>query len=588
MAVGRPTMWGGEERTMLALSALLCCASVGDDPIELSSRIVEANIFRNGTMSVVREVDIPPGDGVYKLDVVPDAASGTFWYEVDGDGEVKSLRTKWSENVIRREVQLYAVGDILIENVGKQVSLSYRDPNQRLQRLKGVVRYVSPPALGTVIIDRGGGKLTVIRVTQVVELDAKGLDLVGEVVLTEEGAELVVEASSESGCRLLLYSIETGATWAPSYRVTLNGDRCTIDMKTQVAVGPRQFDDTRVGLVAGKPGFPAAPVADLASGLAPLVDFIAGVRMPRYRPGAEHDPFDALKQRYTSQGRESAKAGFQYGAALSRISVVSADPTLMNFALGGGFGGGGRGGFGGPGDNPYTYPSTGYRDPNQPVPLNRVEDLFRIDVGPMTLERGERLTRSYRTVEGDARHLYRWTVRDYITRSGSPRGVLLDEVEHLIRLTSDEPFVMPDGDCLIMKDGLPLAKSEMPFTAAGQDANVVLGAAVDIPVTHTLHDIKREVLNFQNTEFPGRAHTKFTREAHFKIVNTRKEAIEFELVYEIIADLIDAEPDETETIRLVFPYQGSSRYHRPSRNTWRFTIEPGEEKTLTVKHIRRE
>ena len=239
-------------------------------------------------------------------------------------------------------------------------------------------------------------------------------------------------------------------------------------------------------------------------------------------------------------------------------------------------------------DNPYSYPSSGYRDPNQPVPLNRVEDLFRIDVGLLTLERGERLTRSYRSVEGDARHLYRWTVRDYITRSNVQRGAVLDEVEHLIRLTSDEPFVMPDGDCLVMKDGLPLAKSEMPFTAAGQKASVVLGAAVDIPVTHVLQEIERERIDSRNAEWFGWSHTKYTREAHFKIINTRKEAIEFELVYEIIADLIDANPDETETIRLVYPYSGSSRYHNPSRNTWRFTIEPGEEKILIVKHIRRE
>ncbi|MCH7903767.1 MAG: hypothetical protein IH944_04275 [Armatimonadetes bacterium] len=566
---------------MIVLSALLCGAFVGDELPELSSRIVEANIFRNGTMSVVREVYIPPGGGVYKLDVVPDAASGTFWYEIDGDGQVNSLRTKWSENVTRQEVQLFAVGDILIENVGNQVSLSYRDPNNRLQKLRGEVRYVSPAALGTVIIDRGGGKLTIISVTQVVELDVKGLDLVGEVVLTEDGAELVVDVSTENGCTLLLSSIETGATWAPSYRVTLSGERCTIDMKTQVAVGPREFDDTRVGLIAGRPGFPSAPVADLASGLAPLVDFIAGVRMPRYRPGAERDPFDALKQQYTNQGRPGAMPGYQYADALYRPVMAFASSVFAGVRPGG-YSPGGV-------DNPYYYPSSNvYRDPNQPVPLNRVEDLFRIDVGLLTLERGERLTRSYRSVEGDARHLYRWTVRDYITRSNVQRGAVLDEVEHLIRLTSDEPFVMPDGDCLVMKDGLPLAKSEMPFTAAGQKASVVLGAAVDIPVTHVLQEIERERIDSRNTEWFGWSHTKYTREAHFKIVNTRKEAIEFELVYEIIADLVDANPDETETIRLVYPYSGSSRYHNPSRNTWRFTIEPGEEKILIVKHIRRE
>ena len=52
---------------------------------------------------------------------------------------------------------------------------------------------MSPAALGTVIIDKGGGKLTIIRVSQVVELDLKGLDLVGEVVFTEDGAELVID-----------------------------------------------------------------------------------------------------------------------------------------------------------------------------------------------------------------------------------------------------------------------------------------------------------------------------------------------------------------------------------------------------------
>ncbi|HSI71840.1 MAG TPA: hypothetical protein VK934_01575, partial [Fimbriimonas sp.] len=79
----------------------------------MKSRIVEASVFKSGLVMLTREVQIPAGEGLYKLDVLPEAIDGTFWYRSADGLTIGDVETKLRIKDRQEKVKVSSMYDLL-------------------------------------------------------------------------------------------------------------------------------------------------------------------------------------------------------------------------------------------------------------------------------------------------------------------------------------------------------------------------------------------------------------------------------------------------------------------------------------------
>src|SRR5687768_13449602 len=105
------------------LFMLLPIYAPAPDPVQLTTRVVEAAVFKSGLVYLTREAMIPAGKATYKLDTIPTAIDGTFWYGSPDGLVVTDLRTSL-KLVDKKDVSdPKTISQYLFANVGKRVTL---------------------------------------------------------------------------------------------------------------------------------------------------------------------------------------------------------------------------------------------------------------------------------------------------------------------------------------------------------------------------------------------------------------------------------------------------------------------------------
>src|SRR5271170_3331389 len=88
----------------------------------------------------------------------------------------------------------------------------------------------------------------------------------------------------------------------------------------------------------------------------------------------------------------------------------------------------------------------------------------------------------------------------------------------------------------LQTDGVPLAQVPMPFTASGQEANLVLGSAEDL-----LHHIDVREVERQPVVNPRIVNSvSVLNEATIEATNTRTDPVDVELDFEVAGALVDS------------------------------------------------
>jgi len=333
-------------------------------------------------------------------------------------------------------------------------------------------------------------------------------------------------------------SLETGAVWAGSYLVEIAGDRAEVDGKAQLAVGGLRFENVAVQLLAGEPRMQTSWKYDLASGIGSVQGFVSGhqTRYGELRKG-ERDPYERLDEVFRA-------------AAMALQS--------RNFGGAGGFGGAGFGGDPGAREIERFTPDRS----NAQTAADPAEDVFLYDLGKITLQPGDRLTRPLLNmgIPYELVHTYE--------DSNNPKGV-----QKSLRLRNDSNVPLTPGTCLVLKDGKLLANSTMPFAAKSQKANIDLGGVLDVKVFSTGGTVKREQVKDSKP-----ARYLLTDRKTFFVENPREEAIDFELTTEVDGRVVD---DGGGTITDVNPYFARSPVSR-YRVEWRFKVPPRSHKKVEV------
>lgn len=420
------------------------------NPMTLHSRVISAAIFKPGLAMLVREVEVPAGSGSYALDELPDAIDGSFWFSSPDDAQVSDMNTTIRLQDDSRTYDAKTIAEMIYANVGKHMSMKVYKGQNELETVAGTVVNLEERD-GNTTVKLDGGSMRSVSVGQIIELDPTGLST----TYTRKGKvpslHVQFKAIASKAAHVRFTTMEPGAAWNASYLVDLGNDTSArVEGKAQLGLGGLKFVNTDTKLMAGFPNLPTATKFDLAAGYGSLDSYLhtGQNNFAQFRPGP-FDPYDLFAT--WIQQMQQALARFTVGT----LQYYSYDNSFVGD--GGNFGGMARGGlFTG------TTPSGFERDASKTLPTDagifRSESLYAYPIGPTTLEPGDRLTKLLFEQSSHYRTIYRWEAID----ANNP-------VEQFVRVHNDGKTPWTGGVVTIAKTGVPLAQTDMPFTAVGKD-----------------------------------------------------------------------------------------------------------------------
>ncbi|CAN5434015.1 hypothetical protein BH11ARM1_BH11ARM1_03850 [soil metagenome] len=525
---------------------LLSLAFAASGPVVLHSRITNASIFKSGLVYLTREVTVPAGKGDYCLDEVPTAIDGTFWYDSPDGLVLRDIRTHLDLTEKKESSPAKTVNDYLIANVGKKITVGIR-VDKEIQYISGILNSLEPVsynASANVTLKMSNGFLRTLSSSEIVALNVNGLS--DKVAKSVSGSNLLMMFSTEIATpkRLRFVTIERGAAWTGSYLVTLDKQqKATIEGKAQVAVGGLKLETTKVTAIAGAANLPATTRYDLASGVGPLYAYLSTnqYQFTQYLKKT-NDPFAMLptlvqqRQQWAGQG----VGGF-----------------------GGGMGGGGGLYRGGPAEDSPGI-SEGLISLASTPEANRVESLYAYPLGDLSLEPGDRLTRRLFKQDTNYESLFKWNADNANVK-----------VDNVLRLTNDSKVPWTGGLTMVVKNEIPLAQVDMPFTSVGQHADLSLGLASDIIVSRNDRVVRTEETSLEY--YPHLILRKSVEEVSLQLQNTRDEAANVEITVGMTGEVtIDGGATVVQDRSL------NDQFNLGHRGTWLITLQPGEKKQLTI------
>jgi len=559
---------------------MLCATVLAGAPSQtvLKSRITSASVFKPGLVFIVREVQVPAGKGSYRVDFLPDAIDGSFWYSAKG---VKVNQVETRMKVVEKEEKLkpITVLDHILANVGKKVSMlvtkytgNPAKPNEA-EKVIGTLVDASPG--GQLTIKTADGGLRTVSSGSIQKLDLAGLT--GMLKRKTKRADIAItfDAFGNTGGVVEFITMENCAAWTSSYMINLNNEAdATVVGKAQIALGGIAFKDTDVSVVAGMPNMPSTTNPDnpnerqvsrfdLAAGFGSLVAYLRGSQegYRQYR-GTNVDPYT-----YIPNLANSYRNGQYYQSA-----SYDASYTL---GMGGGGYGGGRAGSEVLGltaaAEPYG-PDGGYDNRNTVDKMARVEDVFAYPVGKLDMDPGERITRLLFTDDANYKRIFRWELTE-ARRNYYENPNVTNRVSKILRVTNKTRTPWTAGKCMVTKDGTPLASIDMPFTAVGQDANLELGVVQDIITRRESKETGRENVTMPNRE----TRSAVTVEETLTVTNARIEPVEVEVQFTFEGTHLSSDADSNRALGLML-----SALNPQTRAIWTVKLKPGESKELKL------
>lgn len=537
-------------------------------PAEVKTRVVSAAVFKPGVALIVREAHVPKGKGRYKLDVLPDILEGSFWYGSPDGAVVGDVQTRLRFEETTTKIEAKTIAEFLLASEGKPVRMTVNNSKGDPEPLSGTI-LASATTGGWITLRLPNGNIRSVQAGQVMELDTTGLNSTYERKIPVVVQEIAFEAEAAKPATVRFMTLENTAAWSGSYLVTLNtGGSADVTAKAQIVVGSLTLENTDVQVLAGLPALPTTPKFDLVAGFGSMVAWLRGTQESyrAYRPN--RDPYSQIAQVFQD--------------AQNRARMAGSDPygsTFANYGYGGGgFGGGGQGAYfgGNPGmdiDSNFSgnRPS-GAAGEEVGGGAARVEDLFAYPLGKLSMAPGDRVTRQFLKETAPYERLYRWEVAMKAVQYQQPTE--RSRVLKILRLTNKGKSPWTGGLALVMKDGSPLAQTDMPYAAPGQEANIELGEVQDVPVTKDAKEIKRE-----QTQQYNRQYTLITVETRLSVENTRTEAFTIEVRHDVVGEVLEAPGAEIAALGTAL-----NAANKNSRVTWTITLKPGEKRELSYTY----
>jgi len=545
--------------------------------------VKEITVFKDGNALMLHQGKMSTDEnGNVLMDYLPSPVLGTFWpFSADkgakltavvaGQRKVQVERTALS---LRELIEGNIGAQIMVTEVaaGKEVPVTYQATILGVPTRSGVEQEAaSPPNSGEKLPIKGGVVLLkTAEGTKVVDIgriqDITIKDEIKPKVTGEEFRNLLTLKLDWAGKKAgqaevgLMY-LQRGIRWIPNYKVTIDGKgHAHIKLEATIINEMVDLGDVTANLVIGVPSFAFKDDVD---------------------PIGLQQVLAQLSQHFSQDART------RYGLSNAIMSQQMQ-----------------------PGDRAEQP-----REPGAAGPANlgpeitggaKSEDLYVFTVKHVTLKKGQRLVMPVAEFTIPYKDVYVLDVSatpppEVRSNLGSDQQAQLarmmsaPKVMHKIRLTNKSDYPLTTAPALIFRDEKVLGQGLMTYAAVGGEEDLTLTTAVDIKVKKT----EKQTLRTPNAAmFNGHQYFKMDLEGKITLTNYRKDAVDLEVVRNVLGNVTAADHDGTvEMVNMLedlgvgageYPYWWG-RYSWPwwwhhfngiGRITWKFTLEPGKSSDL--------
>lgn len=525
-------------------------------PPVVESRVISAGLFKNGLAVLTREVQAPQANTFLVLDM-PDAVHGTFW--IDSDAPV-TVRTT---SIDQPGPALAPSGNLQHDLAGRRVKIKVHGeqamidatvvefpvPEQprrwdRNYNANSRDYYPQPSNYGGapaqprfIVLDTAAGR-KYLDANLIESIDL--LDGAPPATTHRPALEFAVGAVQNPGrpaadaskpVTIRITCLVKGLCWSPAYRVDLN-ESARLNLRQQAVVRNELEDltDVEMFLITGYPNIEFANVDSPLSSSATLAGFF----------------------------RQLAAAASPSGALVNvQSQTVAFNRGSDDFAA-------------------------------VAVPSGEGVDVHYQSVGRRTLRAGEALAFDVAGDAADYKRVVEWIVPD--TRDEWGRQVDRWQREHATATDpyGDEPwdaitfrnpfsFPMTSAPATIVDHGRFAGQCASDWTAAGDEASLRVNRALSVRgmCGEQEDEGERIVVNFGGREF-----RKVKVKGEVMVSNSRNEPVDMVIRRRFSGQLQEAEGSPASSLR----EEGVYSVNRRNELTWRITLKPGEQRTLTYRY----
>jgi hypothetical protein len=479
---------------LLGQLSLLSALFSAPAPKSVEPQIVEAALYKNGLSAIVRSVDIPANSEVMLGSVRP-SIGGTFWISGQNGLVLDSI----VNTTVKGKVQVAAsnIGQLITLNVGKNVTLKTRhgEFTGTLVAANGSTAQDPRNMSGMTLLKTDKGTMALNMSDIEFAIFPDGPNSTFETETTSRG----VVVKSKAGGKMLIYSVESGLTWLPMYRIELiNKDTLKLTMRTSVVNELGNLNGANVGFVAGVPN-----LANTSS----------------------MDPFTLLDVAQFNDDVRFRREGGSRGA-------------MQNVAAPGAFGGGG-------------FDAAFDENLNQGVSAG---ELYFYKKSGVNLKLGDK--GYFNLLEGTMKYstLYRMELPEE-----SPNEVIPSWQTLRFKNTTSTPFTSGIAS-VYSANQLLLGQDQLTYSAAGVDADLRIARANDVAGVLTVTEASRKMIQVRRSSNDFVDRPLVNRKGIVALINLKKEAVKLEVKTSLQGKVLTASNDAKITTQTILsdPYNVSS------------------------------
>lgn len=514
---------------------------------EAESKVASVALFKNG-LSVVR-LEVPiQGPGIYRLADVAEPVHGTFLVESGGSIEARIER----RSVPARQPARLGV-NLQDELVGLKVTIHGRStkapivgtvlsvPKQEIDLYPPVVLpgdYASPAPVSRFLLLRTEAGTAYVDLNEIELVEAEG-QAVPETPMESRSVLLLVVGDEVRGDTCRISYLTHGLSWAPSYNIELlDAERLTIEQHAAIRNELMDLNDTDVSVISGYPNVQFGHVVSPLSASQTWLHFF---------------------QQLAGEGGDGRFSNSMFGQQ------------------GGGFGGGRDAG-----NDPAIAPN-----------LGDTIDLHYHAIGKRTLKKGTAFSMATGKAEAGYERVVEWTIPDNRDEWGRPEEdprvdpatgeTLQDDVWDALKFKNPLPFPMTTAPVMVTTDGKFSGQSQVLWTNKGEEATVRVNKALSIRARNVEYEnqiadegqAERELINIG-----GRRFRRVTINGELRLFNHRATDARMIIKRQFSGDYVKADAAPKIDLR----EEGVWTINKRNELTWTFTLQPGEEQTITYQY----
>lgn len=531
----------------LGLVMAILIAGVADAQEKVvASRVVSAGLFKNGLAVVTREVNVS-GGGTYLISDVPSPVHGTFWVESAEDVEVRVTMREmdvapqsntaydFQGQLASQEVTVHFKEQGMPPTTGKVLPMEHPRGDAAWNRQYQQPRYynyygqrnqATEPARFLILETEDGREY--VDTSMIARVTVSGPTK----SISERKPVLLLTINNNKSSSLRMSYLAKGLSWAPSYRLDISDEKkMSIEQKAIIKNELGAFCDAEIFLISG---FPSVQFSHVTS------------------PLSLQQTWATFFQQLNTENRHG-QGGM--GQVLQQQAVVHnmASPTGLDMSA---------------------------------APSGEGPDIHYQPVGKRSMAEGDSVMLRVAAAETSYERIVEWIVPD--TRRADGRYIqehertqnpnkYQDAVWDALRFKNPFSFPMTTGAAMIVGKGKFLGERTSFWVNKGEETTLHITKALSI---RTRSSEQEEPDSRQVVYIGGDDYQKTTVKGELMANNHRKEKISMVVRRRFSGELLNSTGDP----QCVLREEGVWSVNKCNELTWVFSLNPGEEQTLTYNY----